>query len=268
MKVELLYHTPLFVAANAIRHCWGTEDKADSYPSCQNCGADVTDVEEEDGRKFCPDCGLEFTYQTRDVTCGEKDLAIIDRVANKHKHESTIEHLSYSFDICGVSRALLLELSRHRISSFSVKSSRYTLKELKGLKFVEDNDDKNHFSCDKLVTIENPSGYCDSTCKVPVTDFIVLTGKYVVDSMSIDALGNLAHLVSKGISNDLTKYAMPECFKTRLTWSINARSLKNFLNLRSNKSALWEIRELAYAIYETIPQNHKFLFKESMYENQ
>ena len=61
----------------------------------------------------------------------ECDVNRIERVANKFKHASTIEHLSYTFDIDGVSRALLQELARHRIASYSVKSTRYTLKELK-----------------------------------------------------------------------------------------------------------------------------------------
>lgn len=52
---------------------------------------------------------------------------------NTEKYE---EHISYNFDISEVSRALLQELARHRISSFSVKSSRYTLGELKDRKSV------------------------------------------------------------------------------------------------------------------------------------
>ena len=57
---------------------------------------------------------------------------------------------------------------------------------------------------------------------------------------------------------------MPECYKTELTWSINARSLQNFLSLRSSKSALWEIRELAYKIFEILPMEHKFIFEDSL----
>ena len=44
--------------------------------------------------------------------------------------------------------------------------------------------------------------------------------------------------------------------------SINARSLQNFLYLRTSKSALWEIRELAYNIYKTLPKEHQYLFKD------
>lgn len=40
-------------------------------------------------------------------------------------HLSVIEHVSFTFHIEGVSRALLAQLTRHRIASFSVQSQRY-----------------------------------------------------------------------------------------------------------------------------------------------
>jgi len=65
----------------------------------------------------------------------EKIQARITKVANVSKHSSTIEHLNYSFDIDGISRAVLQELARHRIASYTVKSTRYVLsKELKNEK--------------------------------------------------------------------------------------------------------------------------------------
>ena len=61
----------------------------------------------------------------------EKQQVRINRVANVSKHSSTVEHLCYSFDIDGCSRAVLQEIVRHRVSSYTIKSSRYTLNELK-----------------------------------------------------------------------------------------------------------------------------------------
>jgi hypothetical protein len=54
-----------------------------------------------------------------------------DRVGNKYRHASILEHVTYNFSIEGISRACLQELARHRMASLSVKSTRYTLKELK-----------------------------------------------------------------------------------------------------------------------------------------
>lgn len=63
---------------------------------------------------------------------------------------------------------------------------------------------------------------------------------------------------------DFAKFAMPESYLTELAWSINARSLQNFLELRSSHYALWEIKELAEAVFEALPQEHKYLFVDSM----
>lgn len=43
-------------------------------------------------------------------------------------HESPVEHASFTFAIEGVSRALLAQITRHRIASFSVQSQRYVSK--------------------------------------------------------------------------------------------------------------------------------------------
>ena len=90
--------------------------------------------------------------------------------------------------------------------------------------------------------------------------YIILTGNKDVDNMSILALENVRRMVQEGKPNDVSKYCMPESFKTSLVMTINARSLQNFLELRSSKHALWEIQLLAKAMYEAIPDEHKFLY--------
>lgn len=155
----------------------------------------------------------------------------IYRVANKNKHSSTIEHLSYTFDIDGISRACLQELARHRMANLSVKSTRYTLKELKDAEIDQFDD--------FLVSVDES-----------------------IDFYNIDMLLNIRRMLRLNISNDKLKYMLPEAYKTSLTWTINARSLQNFLSLRTDRSALWEIRDLAYEIYDAVPEDHTFLFNE------
>lgn len=150
-----------------------------------------------------------------------------------------LEHLFYSFDIRGISRACLQELARHRMASLSVKSTRYTLKEL---------NKENSFL-----------PLCKDNYK-RAEKFIVLQGHELIDFNAIHALENLRLAVKDGIANDIAKYIIPECYKTELVWSINARSLQNFLELRTAKVALKEIRELAYSVYKALPQEHLYLF--------
>lgn len=201
MQITLLSYTNLAVCSHAIRTCWQSFEKGDNG--------------------------------------GEIDKELIDRVGNKFKHASTLEHLNYSFYIQGISRACLQELARHRHASLSVKSTRYTLKELRNeeeFKSINKNSQK----------------------------YLVMSGNEMVDLASVKALENLRLILKEGISLDIAKYCLPESYKTELTWSINARALQNFLHLRSSKSALWEIRELAKAIFAALPKEHSFIFEDCM----
>jgi len=253
MTVTLKHYTPLDICSDAIRQCWQSQDKSDksSVLVCNHCGHKVglinthgvIDIE-------CSQCGSLNTHF--EIACGPRDLALIERVGIKNKHASTLEHLSYNFDIEGISRALLQELARHRLASLSVKSTRYTLKELK--------DEESFFD----MTDDNDLVHNDELAQ----KYIVFTGNKIVDYFSVKALENLRLALRHGISNDKAKYCLPEAYKTQLTWTINARSLQNFLKLRTDKSALWEIRLLANAVFDALPDDHKYLFESFLYKEE
>lgn len=201
-KVKLLSYTPLEVINTAIRTCWNSHDKSDNL--------------------------------------GEKDLDLMKRVLLQYRHDSCGEHCVFNFFIQGISRLNLMELTRHRLASYSVKSTRYTLKELRN---------------ESEFTIKD---------KERASKYINLTDNNNVDECSIQALENVRRLVNNAVNynvtQDLIKYALPECYKTDLTFSINVRSLRNLLKLRTSKSAHFEIRNLAYKLYEALPEEFKFLF--------
>jgi thymidylate synthase (FAD) len=90
--------------------------------------------------------------------------------------------------------------------------------------------------------------------------YLVFTDILGVDFASVVALENLRLMLQDGVSNDRAKFCLPESYKTELTWTINARSLQNFISLRSSKAALWEIRDLAVMIFDTLPSEHQYLF--------
>ena len=70
--------------------------------------------------------------------------------------------------------------------------------------------------------------------------------------------------VQSGLANDMTKFELPEAYKTSYVTTINIRSLQNFIKLRTHSSALWEIQYLAKAMYEALPETHKYLFADSL----
>lgn len=97
--------------------------------------------------------------------------------------------------------------------------------------------------------------------------YIHFTGDSDVDYANIITLENLRELVLKGKSNDIAKYALPECWRVRLTATINLRSLQNFLSLRTDKKALPEIQHLAHLIYAQLPVDAQALVAHCMKSN-
>ena len=216
MKVTLLHHTPLSIAVTAARTCWDSFNKGGNY----ECPSD---------------------------TLVEADIALLDRLIHKNKHESIAEHISYNFSIERLPRYVLQELCRHRIASYSVKSTRYTLKELKDEKpFVEGDMNKLDYlvydwtRAAKYINLDEP-----------------FNPRFQVVQLEL-----LRQAVKEINSLDSVKDLVPESYLTNLVWTINIRSLRNFLHLRLAKSAHYKIRELAELVYNAIPQEHKFLFED------
>lgn len=187
MKVILLNKPNLSLVIQATRTCYDSMDKSDNL--------------------------------------GEKDLALLKKIIDS-KHESVLEHLVFTFKIEGISRACLQELARHRIASYSVKSTRYTLKELRN---TPDNE---------------------------LEKFLIEDIEAIVKSCAIDSLKKIKMLLNlPNPDMDKIKYALPECYKTDLVWTINARSLRNFLKLRLSLKAHQEIRKLATMISSSLVAN-------------
>jgi thymidylate synthase (FAD) len=198
MEVKLLHYTPPQVVAFAIRESHNSHNKSDSTST----------------------------------KLGKKDLDLIKRIGIKMKHESVLEHAVFSFQIKGISRAVLQELARHRLQSLTIKSTRYTLKELRKEPDIIDKEGNTNWD---LV-----GKYC-------------VLNKLQVNYCIANSLYCLQQLVKQNVGNDFSKYALPEAYKTQGVITINLRSFKNMLVLRLSRDALWEFRELAYNLFKKLP---------------
>lgn len=217
VSVSLLYNSPVGLAVYAARTCANSTDKMQSEI--------LADSLHED-----------------DLSLLQK--RILAEGAMSPAHESVIEHVVYTFEIRGVSRALLQELMRHRIASPSVQSTRYAL--------------------GKLLSIFKGPGVIDT---VKIDDMIVLTGDDDVDDLSRKALIGIVNLMDqRKVPNDRIKFSLPEAFRTRLLLTINARSLRNLFVLRTSKRAMWEIRRMAFAMVDEIPEGHSFLYEDRVHD--
>jgi thymidylate synthase (FAD) len=222
MEVKLLYAAPLHLVVSGIRKCYDSGDLSDSYTTNEYSNT--------------------HEYQ---FVLGDRDKSLVKRIIESG-HESTLEHLTYTFDINGFSRDVLQEFSRHRVGvSPSIKSTRYTLKELK-----EERSFVNNFVYDWPL----------------IKKYVVLTGYNLVDLSIASSLESLRLLVASGIPNDRAKYAAPGAYKTSGQYTFNARSLRHLFQLRDSDRALWEFQLLAQELAYQIPEDHFFIYEDVVRE--
>ncbi len=170
------------------------------------------------------------------------------KIINVLKHESVGEHVVMNFLVKGVSRLELQEHMRHRISSTTCRSTRYTLQfVLELLKAEWSNDDiiiNEHFVTPDYIkeNWQSEDEYFEW--------ILDLKGLYLTN------LCRLAQWKNNGVKNDYIKYGLHEGFRTQFVWSINLRSLQNFLNLRLNKNAHFEIRYVAGLIKDSLKNTY------------
>lgn len=162
-------------------------------------------------------------------------------------HGSALEHMTYTFDIKYMARLVLQHVARHRMASPTVESTRYTLR-----KMLEGWDSK--FS--GLTHAE----FCE---------YMLLSEKD--QDVTVEALNLLFAVISYKTSRgdvEEAKELLPEGWFTTLYMTINARSLRNVLKLRTHPSASPATRQWAYAMGEAIPECDKFLFTDVIFEDK
>lgn len=227
MQVKLLHAAPLELLVSGIRTCYQSQDKSDSAYH-------------------------EYGWNRKlKYDLGEKDRALIMRIIESG-HESTLEHVQLTFDIEGFSRDVLQEFSRHRVGvSPSVKSTRYTMKELK--------DEKSFF-----MPYSEKLGILPDMWRAE--KYIVLTGDIDIDTCNVFALENARKMIALGKPNDKAKYCLPGAYRTAGQYTFNVRSLRHLLQLRTSPRALWEFQELCKHILRAIPKDYLFLFEDVIHK--
>lgn len=140
----------------------------------------------------------------------------------RNGHQSVAEHATFTFEIEGVSRALLAQLTRHRVGvAFSVKSQRYV------------KEDQFEYVIPKTVQ------------KDPVVE------QYYKNAMAI--VQNIyTQLLLDGIPPEDARFVLPNACATTLTCTMNLRELIHFCHERMCARAQWEIRELANAMRQAV----------------
>ena len=153
-------------------------------------------------------------------------------------HESPIEHASFTFGIEGVSRALLAQITRHRIASYSVQSQRYVRE--KEFEFVTPPEIE---ACPgaKEVFLKAME---DSLAAYEKLTALLMEKHYdMFLKQGQDEKTARRNAEKKAIED--ARFVLPNACDTKMMLTMNARSLLNFFRLRCCNRAQWEIRDVA-----------------------
>ncbi len=214
LRVELLTHTPEPVALiyAAFRQCYHAGFVADMWPRLL-----AGEIDPQTQARFVGDI----------LESG---------------HASPIEHVSLTFAISGVSRALTHQLVRHRIASYSQQSQRYV-----------DGKDFNYIvppSIAKNSAALARFNACMAEISAAYDDLSeILAGNANSAGGTYNSPKDKAALakIKEKVRQD-ARFVLPQAAETRLIMTMNCRSLLNFFEERCCLRAQWEIRALAEAM--------------------
>ncbi len=213
LKVKLLAHTenPERIIATAAKLCYSSSD-------------------------------IEHIHEGLDE---EKTESFIQRLMDLG-HESPTEHVTFTFGVEGVSRALLAQITRHRIASYSVKSQRYVTEgQFQYIVPPAIKDDKKASEI-YVQTMEYLQKQYDELADI-------LKKKHIDEGMTEKA--------AEKIAIEDARFVLPNACETKIVMTFNVRSLMNMFRHRCCERAQWEIRAMADEMLKLVKDVAPTLFK-------
>lgn len=128
-------------------------------------------------------------------------------------HLSVFEHASATWSVRGISRACSHQLVRHRVASYSQQSQRYCK--------VDPVEGEWYVTPPELKDYE------------PYHEMMARIGECYIEALM------------DGAKPEDARFLLPNACKTDIYVTMNFREFMHFLDLRMDKAAQWEIRELA-----------------------
>jgi thymidylate synthase (FAD) len=189
--------------------------------------------------------GARVSFARHKAEMDESDEGLI-RFLMRDRHGSPFEHNAFRFHV----RAPLFvarEWFRHRVGSFNEFSMRYA-KASDEFYVPEPEDVRSQ--------VGKPGAYSFETVDPELAE----QTREELRAIYAAAFSTYNDLVERGVARELARLVMPMGAYTEFYWTVNARSLMNFVSLRAAESAQREIRHYAEAVErffaEKMPVTH------------
>ena len=171
----------------------------------------------------------------------ESDTGLINYLV-KNRHGTPTEMVAFQFQL-KAPVTVARELMRHRNSSFNEVSGRYVKM-------------KNEFYYPEGEAIRTQEG------KPGHYIFSSIKDKKVIEKVAeifkkayTSTYADYEQLLSLGVAKELARNVLAQGMYTTFSYMANARSLMNFLSLRTHETAMYEIRQYALVIEEIFKEH-------------
>jgi thymidylate synthase (FAD) len=177
--------------------------------------------------------GARVSFASRVEEMTEREEGLI-RFLMRERHGTPFEHNSFRFHVkCPIFVAR--EWMRHRTNSFNEWSGRYS--KLEAEFYVPAAEDVR-------TQVGKPGSYTFD----PVSDELAEETREAQRAVYKQAYATYEHLLAQGVAKEIARNVLPVAIYTQFYWTVNARSLMNFLSLRNAETAQREIRRYAEAV--------------------
>jgi thymidylate synthase (FAD) len=185
------------------------------------------------------------SFARRVSELGDADRGLV-RFLMRERHATPFEHAVFRFHIkCPIFVAR--EWMRHRAGSYNEHSARYS--ELPDEFYVP-------AAADVRTQVGKPGAYTFETVGPELAE----ETRAALEASFRDAYALYRDLIDRGVAREVARMALPVGIYTQFHWTLNARSLMNFLSLRNAETAQLEIRRFAEAVEqlfaERMPVTH------------
>jgi thymidylate synthase (FAD) len=177
--------------------------------------------------------GARVSFARRKEEMDDSDAGLI-RFLMRDKHGTPFEHNAFRFHIrCPIFVAR--EWMRHRVGSFNEFSLRYA--KATDDFYVPDAEDVRS-------QVGKPGAYTFE----PVEPDLAEHTRDALREVYEHAYSTYERLVEAGVAREVARSVLPVGAYTEFYWTVNARSLMNFVSLRAAETAQREIRRYAEAV--------------------
>lgn len=152
----------------------------------------------------------------------------------KNRHGTPFEHNTFRFHV-KAPLFVFREWQRHRISSFNEWSARYSKLE-------------NEFYLPRPEHVRSQVGKPGAYTFERVGDTTAELFIKQLHNKSYQAFEEYERAIKIGIAKEQARLFLPVNIYSQMYWTVNARSMMNFLSLRNSEQAMYEIAEFAIAV--------------------